>query len=296
MRILVPSSSANLGPGFDCFGIAWQSRNEIFFEHSDTLSIEGCAVEYANSVNLAWLGFSKAMQLAGKKAAGVKIIFGKTDIPICRGLGSSAALCAAGAAAADALFNLGLGRQGILDAATAVEGHPDNVAPAIFGGLTASMMDGERAVTVNFPIHERLRFTALIPDFQLSTAMARAVLPKSVNRADAIFNVSRGALLLNALGSGDLELLSIAMDDRLHQPYRWELISGSEAARKIAKECGAAALCISGAGPTLLCVTGEDGFAERTREALAIELPGWEVRELQVDREGVRIEKSTVDN
>ena len=290
MRILVPSSSANLGPGFDCFGIAWQSRNEIFFERSDTLSIEGCAVEYANSVNLAWLGFSKAMELSGKPCEGVHIRFGKAEIPICRGLGSSAALCVAGVAAADALYGLQLGRQGILDAATAVEGHPDNVAPAICGGLTASMMDGRRAVTVNFPIDESLRSTALIPDFQLSTAMARAVLPKEVSRADAIFNVSRGALLLNALGSGDLELLGIAMDDRLHQPYRWELIHGSAAANNIARQCGAAALCISGAGPTILCVTDDEGFTERVRDALAPQLPTWEVRELKIDREGVQVE------
>jgi len=291
VRILVPSSSANLGPGFDCFGIAWQSRNEIFFDRSDSLSIEGCAVEYANSVNLAWLGYSKAMELAGRKCEGVHIRFGKTEIPICRGLGSSAALSAAGAAAADALFGLGLGRQGILDAATAVEGHPDNVAPAIYGGLTASMMDGERAITVNFPLHEKLHFTALIPDFQLSTAMARSVLPKSVERADAIFNVSRGALLLNALGSGDLELLGLAMDDKLHQPYRWGLIRGSEEARSIARDCGAAALCISGAGPTILCVSEDESFTPRVREALQGVLPGWEVRELRIDREGVKVEE-----
>lgn len=291
MRVLVPSSSANLGPGFDCFGMAWQSRNEIFFERSDSLSIEGCAVEYANSVNLAWLGYSKAMELAGRACEGVHIRFGKAEIPICRGLGSSAALSVAGAAAADALYHLGLGRQGILDASTAVEGHPDNVAPCIYGGLTASMMDGSRAVTVNFPVHESLRFTALIPNFQLSTAMARSVLPPTVPRADAIFNVSRGALLLNALGSGDLELLGHAMEDKLHQPYRWNLIPGSDVARQAAGDCGAPALCISGAGPTILCVTNDEGFPLRIRSALASALPGWEVRELKIDREGVTVEE-----
>lgn len=290
MRVLVPSSSANLGPGFDCFGIAWQSRNELFFDKCDTLSIEGCAEEYANDTNLAWQGFAKAMELAGEKCEGAHIRFGRTDIPISRGLGSSAALSVAGAAAADALYHLNLGREGILDAVTAVEGHPDNVAPAVYGGLTASMMDGTRAVTVNFPIHDRLCFTALIPDFQLSTAKARAVLPVQVARADAIFNISRGALLLNALGSGDLELLSIAMDDKLHQPYRWGLIPGSDEARAVAKECGAAALCISGAGPTILCVTEDESFTSRVRSAMAAVLPAWEVRELKIDRQGVQVE------
>ena len=293
MIVRVPGSSANLGPGFDCFGLAWQVYNEVeFTTGGDNLSIEGCDEQYRNEENLAYQGFCKALEVREKKVEeGVRIRFLRSDISICRGLGSSAALCVAGVAAADALYGLQLGRQGILDAATAVEGHPDNVAPAICGGLTASMMDGRRAVTVNFPIHESLRFTALIPDFQLSTAMARAVLPKEVSRADAIFNVSRGALLLNALGSGDLELLGIAMDDRLHQPYRWELIHGSETAKAIARSCGAAALCISGAGPTILCVTDDEGFTERVRKALAPQLPTWEVRELKLDREGVQVEE-----
>ena len=289
MRVLVPSSSANLGPGFDCFGIAWQSRNELFFDKCDTLSIEGCAEEYANDTNLAWQGFAKAMELAGEKCGGAHIRFGRTDIPISRGLGSSAALSVAGAAAADALYHLNLGREGILDAVTAVEGHPDNVAPAVYGGLTASMMDGTRAVTVNFPIHDRLCFTALIPDFQLSTAKARAVLPVQVARADAIFNISRGALLLNALGSGDLELLSIAMDDKLHQPYRWGLIPGSDEARAAAKECGAAALCISGAGPTLLALSFGEEF-DREMAKHMDELPGnWRMLPMAVDHVGVQV-------
>ena len=289
MRILSPASSANLGPGFDCFGIAWQSRNEIIFERSDTLCIEGCEEAYANAGNLAWRGFVSAMELAGRRCEGAYIRFGAQEIPISRGLGSSAALSAAGAAAADALYDLQLGKQGILDAATAVEGHPDNVAPCIFGGLTASMMCGSRAVTVNFPLHESLRFTALIPDFQLSTALARSVLPDAVPRTDAIFNVSRSALLLHALGSGETELLAQAMEDRLHQPYRWGLIPGSEIAREAALSCGAAALCISGAGPTILCVSRDDGFSDRIRAALAPLLPGWEVRSLQPERNGVQV-------
>ncbi len=287
MRILVSASSANLGPGFDCFGIAWQSRDELFFEKSDALRIDGCEIQYANEDNLAWQGFKKAMELCGKVCEGVHISFGRTEIPICRGLGSSAALCVAGAAAADALYELGLGRQGILDAATAVEGHPDNVAPAVFGGLTASMMEGSRAVTVPFGVHESLHFTALIPDFQLSTALARGVLPAQVDRADAIFNVSRGALLLHALADGDTELLHLAMDDRLHQPYRFGLIPGSDTARALAAECGASAVCISGAGPTLLCVSGDKDLPERIRAPLAEALPGWEVREMVIDRRGV---------
>ena len=287
MLIRLPATSANLGPGFDCFGIAWQCYDEIEFCPSDTVHIEGCAGEYRNENNLALRGWRAAFAAAGRRAENVRIRFGRTEIPVCRGLGSSAALSAGGAAAAAALFPLGLGRQGILDAAAAVEGHPDNAAPAIFGGLTASAMVDGRAKTVGFPVSEKLRFTALIPDFELSTALSRSVLPEKVSRGDAIFNVSRAALLLHAMGEGDLSLLAAAMEDRLHQPYRWGLIRGGERAAGLARDCGAAAVCISGAGPTLLCVAGEEDFPRKIREALAGALPGWTVRELPVERRGI---------
>ena len=288
MLIRIPGTSANLGPGFDCFGMAWQCYNEIEFLPSEKLIIEGCDEQYRNGDNLAFRGWNAAFAAAGRTAESVKIVFGKTDVPVSRGLGSSATLIVGGAAAADAMYGLGLGRQGILDAATAVEGHPDNVAPAVFGGLTASAMDGKKAVTSFFPVSDKLHFTALIPDFELSTTLARLVLPDEVSRADAIFNVSRAALLLRALGDGDAELLRLAMDDRIHQPYRWGLIEGSEEAVAMAMDCGAAGVCISGAGPTILCAAEDEDFTERIREAVARRFPAWEVRAMPIDREGVR--------
>lgn len=290
MRISVSATSANLGPGFDCFGIAWQSRNEIFFEQSNILQIEGCPAEYANKDNLAWQGYKRVLEHKGIKPEGAYIRFGKTHIPVCRGLGSSAALCVAGAAAADALYKLGLGREGIFEIATAVEGHPDNASPAVFGGLSASFMAGERPVTVAFPVHESYCFTALIPNFPLSTALARSVLPPVVERGDAIFNVSHAAVLLHALESGDGEILRLAMEDRLHQPYRYPLIPGSEVAIELATECGALGVCISGAGPTLLCVSKDKEFAQGLSEKMSHALPLWEVRELHMDHKGVVVE------
>ena len=191
--------------------------------------------------------------------------------------------------AANELYELGLSRERLFLLATEVEGHPDNVAPALYGGLSVSAMAGGHAVTRRFPVSDKLFFTALIPPFELSTALARSVLPESVSREDAIFNVSRGALVLRALGDGDAELLAFAMDDRIHQSYRATLIDGFSAARIEAQECGAAAICISGAGPTLLCVSDRPDFPSRMETSLSLTLPGWEMKALTPDLDGAKI-------
>ena len=293
IRVRVPGSSANLGPGFDCFGLAWQCYNEIdFIPGGDGLRITGCPEEFQNEENLAWVGFRTVLERCGiRRRDGLHIHFGPAEIPVCRGLGSSAALTVAGVAAANAVYKLGLSTDDLLDAGTAVEGHPDNIAPSLCGGLTASAMEGERAVTVSFPISGRLRFIGLVPDFELSTAKARAVLPEKVLRTDAIYNISRGALVLHALGNGEVDLLRTAMDDRIHQPYRWDLIHRGDFARRLALDCGAIGVCISGAGPTLLCVASDDSFLPRMQAAAARNLPGWTVQELPVDRMGVTCEE-----
>lgn len=289
MMIRVPASSANLGPGFDSFGIAWQLYNEIDFQLSEKTQILGCAERFANERNLAYVAYRRVLERCGIHGEGVTIRFGRTGIPVSRGLGSSAALIAAGVMAANELHELSLSRDELFLLATEVEGHPDNVAPVLYGGLTVSAMSGGQALTRRFPISSKLNFTALIPPFELSTALARGVLPKSVSREDAIFNVSRSALLLRALGDGDAELLAFAMDDRIHQPYRAELIDGFSLARTEAQECGAAGICISGAGSTLLCVASRPDFPDRMETALAMTLPGWELKVLTPDLSGAMI-------
>ena len=291
MIVRVPASSANLGPGFDSFGIAWQLYNEIDFQivEDGSLTISGCDEQYRNEDNLAWRGFRRVLERCGVPFTGVAIRFMRCAIPVSRGLGSSAALIAAGVTAANALYELGLSREELLLLATEVEGHPDNVAPAIYGGLGVSAMDGGRAITRRFPISDSLRFAALIPPFELSTSLARSVLPAELPREDAIFNISRGALLLRALGDGDAELLHFAMDDRIHQRYRAKLIDGFRTARAEAQESGAAGICISGAGPTILCVSVRPDFPSRMETALGLALPGWEFAELTPDLDGARI-------
>ena len=290
MIVRVPASSANLGPGFDSFGIAWQLYNEIDFQITeDGFSISGCAEQYQNENNLACRGFRRVLERCGIPYTGVAIRFGRCAIPVSRGLGSSAALIAAGVIAANELYELGLSRSELLLLATEVEGHPDNVAPALYGGLGVSAMDGGRAITRRFPLSDRLHFAALVPPFELSTALARSVLPESLPREDAVFNVSRGALLLRALGDGDAELLAFAMDDRIHQRYRATLIDGFHTARNEAQESGAAGICISGAGPTILCVSERPDFPARMETALELALPGWEFLELTPDLDGARV-------
>ena len=290
MIVRVPASSANLGPGFDSFGIAWQLYNEIDFQITeDGFSISGCAEQYQNENNLACRGFRRVLERCGIPYTGVAIRFGRCAIPVSRGLGSSAALIAAGVTAANELYELGLSRSELLLLATEVEGHPDNVAPALYGGLGVSAMDGGRAITRRFPLSDRLHFAALVPPFELSTALARSVLPESLPREDAVFNVSRGALLMRALGDGDAELLAFAMDDRIHQRYRATLIDGFHTARNEAQESGAAGICISGAGPTILCVSERPDFPARMETALELALPGWEFLELTPDLDGARV-------
>ena len=290
MIVRVPASSANLGPGFDCLGIAWNLYNEIEYELSDSgLVIEGCDERFQGEDNLTYRAFRRALDYAGVKAPGVTIRFRKTEIPVSRGLGSSAALIAGGVVAADRLCSLGLSDEERLSIATGIEGHPDNVAPALFGGMTVSAMDGERAVTCPCPVSPKLYFTVLIPPFELSTELSRSVLPASYSRPDAVFNLSRTALLLRALETGDAQLLRVGLQDRLHQPYRLPLIAGVEQAKAAAEACGAIGLCISGAGSTLLCIAAEADFSRRFAAKLLETLPGWRVLAVTPDLSGAKI-------
>lgn len=285
MLIRSPASSANLGPGFDCFGIAWQLYNEIEFIPEEDIVITGCDEKFRNTENLACKAYTLTLEKSGVKEKGVHIRFVQTDIPVSRGLGSSSALIVAGVTAADRLFKLGLSDTEKLTICTELEGHPDNAAPALLGGLTASAMLGAEPVTVRYPLSDRLHFAALVPPFELSTALSRSVLPEKVARGDAVFNISRSALVLHALGSGDAELLGRTMEDRLHQPYRLPLIAGYDTAREIARACGAEAMCISGAGSTLLAVSDSDDLARKLSAAVTA-LPGWRVLELLPENAG----------
>ena len=289
VTIRVPATTANLGPGFDAFGCALSLYTDVTFEETDCgLEITGCDEEFAGPDNMAYTAYCAVLASLSEEVRGVKIHI-ESQIPICRGLGSSAALLVAGAIGANVLRGNKLSTQGLLNITNAMEGHPDNLAPAFYGGLTASMVDNGLPVTVNFPLHPDWEFLALVPDFTLSTPKARAVLPKEVSRADAIYNISHGAMVLKALELGDEKLLRNAMQDRLHQNYRRSLIQDYDAIEQLVRTTGAA-FCLSGAGPTLLCITLDQKLEEKLMKKLpSITKANWQMLPLHIDFQGASI-------
>ena len=289
VTIRVPATTANLGPGFDAFGCALGLYTDVTFEETEWgLEITGCDEAYTGPDNLAYVSYCAVLNSLSEEVRGVKIHI-DAHIPICRGLGSSAALLVAGAMGANILHGSKLSTQGLLNITNAMEGHPDNLAPAFFGGLTASMVDNGLPVCVSFPLHPDWEFLALVPDFDLPTSKARAVLPEQISRADAIYNVSHGALVLKALETGDEKLLRTAMQDKLHQNYRKKLIADYEKIEGLVRTCGAA-FCLSGAGPTLLCITRDKGLQEKLGKKLdAITTASWQMMPLHVEFQGAHV-------
>ena len=289
VTIRVPATTANLGPGFDAFGCALSLYTDVTFEETASgLEITGCDEAYAGPDNMVYTAYCAVLASLSEEVRGIKIHI-ESQIPICRGLGSSAALLVAGAMGANVLRGNKLSTQGLLNITNAMEGHPDNLAPAFYGGLTASMVDNGLPVTVSFPLHPNWEFLALVPDFELSTPLARSVLPKDVSRADAIYNISHGAMVLKALELGDEKLLRTAMQDKLHQNYRRSLIQDYDAIEALVRTTGAA-FCLSGAGPTLLCITRDEKLEEKLAEKLpTVAKAKWDMLPLHIDFQGAQV-------
>ena len=290
VTIRVPATTANLGPGFDAFGCALSLYTDVTFEETEDfgLTITGCDEAFTGPDNLAYTSYCAVLASLNEEVRGIKIHI-DAQIPVCRGLGSSAALLVAGAMGANVLRGSRLSTQGLLNITNAMEGHPDNLAPAFYGGLTASMVDSGLPVTVNFPLHPGWEFLALVPDFDLPTSLARSVLPEQVNRGDAIYNVSHGAMVLKALELGDEKLLRSAMQDRLHQNYRKKLIPDYEKIEALIRTTGAA-FCLSGAGPTLLCISRNPGLQEKLSKKLgSVTEKNWQMLPLHVEFQGAHV-------
>jgi len=253
--VRVPATSANLGPGFDVLGLALGLYNEIVYEEADRVSVtvegEGAGRLDTGAGNVVARAALMAHEAAGRPFTGAAIQC-VNRIPTARGLGSSAAAWVGGLVAANATLGSPLDRAAVLALACRAEGHPDNVAAALLGGLTVSCVSGDRVSAVSLPMPADLGWVVLVPRIESATREARAVLPDTVTRADAVFNLQRMGLLLAALASGRIDVLGVAMEDRLHQPQRQALFPWMEAVRRAALDAGALGCVLSGAGPSLL--------------------------------------------
>ncbi|MBO4779175.1 MAG: homoserine kinase, partial [Selenomonadaceae bacterium] len=222
--------------------------------------------------NLTWQAIHRLLQEVGRedefKGA---IIRTKNNVPLSRGLGSSSTAIVAGLTAANEILGAPLDKNGLLKLATEIEGHPDNVAPAIFGGFTVSVMSGGEVQTFSFMPKIKLKLIVTVPDFELSTRLARKVLPKTVAMKDAVFNISRASMLVVALVKGNEELLPFAFDDALHQPYRQKLVPGMAEVFAAAKSAGALGAAISGAGSCLIAFTSARAKLEQKISSAMVE-------------------------
>jgi homoserine kinase len=198
-EIKIPATTANLGPGFDSLGAALTMYATLTFEECHReLKIIGCDKKYRNKHNLIYTSYAKTFEIYGEKIKNVKIVV-DSEIPPARGLGSSAACVIGGVAGALYMMGKDINNDTLLDISTVIEGHPDNVSPAIYGGLTASLKYGEKVFTEKYKVNDKIVFYAFIPDFSLATSDSRKVLPKNVKFKDATFNVARIPLLLRGL-------------------------------------------------------------------------------------------------
>src|ERR1700730_11013484 len=253
--VRVPATSANLRPGFDVLGLALGLYNDIAYDEAERVLItvdgEGAGRLDTGPDNVVARAIRMVYEAVGRRFAGAAIRC-VNRIPPARGLGSSAAAWVGGLVAATAALGSPLDRDAILALACRAEGHPDNVAAALLGGLTVSCAEGQRVVAVSLPVPPDITWVVLVPEAQSSTREARALLPSTVSRADAVFNLQRMGLLLAALGTGRTDLLGLGMEDRLHQPQRLPLFAGRETLRGAARQAGALACALSGAAPSLL--------------------------------------------
>ena len=264
VTVTVPATTANIGPGFDCLGAALNLYNRFHFTPftplSDSepfqISVEGTEANRVNTgpSNLAYRAYLRCYERIGKPAPPIHIKI-HLGVPLSRGLGSSSTAIVGGIVGANAIAGSPLDDAALAALANDLEGHPDNVVPALLGGARLAALANGRLQICDLPWHESVVPVVIIPEFELSTADARRVLPGKYSRADAIFNTAHIGLLMRGLAMGNGDWIAGGMSDRIHQPYRKKLIPGYDDVRRAAIQAGAWGLVISGAGPTLLALT-----------------------------------------
>jgi homoserine kinase len=272
-RVRVPATTANLGPGFDCLGLALDLWNEVSFSLEGdgvvcTAAGAGAAGLPADETNLIASSFLRLCEEAGRAAPAGLRIHSELSVPPSSGLGSSAAAVVAGLLGANTLLGRPWDRPHLLELAADIEGHPDNVAATVLGGLTIVVRRGDRLLTKKILVPE-VHVALVVPELPFSTKAARAGLPSQVPMQDAVFNLGRTPLVVEALRTGDYELLHDVMEDRLHQAARIKLIPGGPIAWVAAQRAGAAAVAISGSGPSLVAFVSLSTDAVRVARAMS---------------------------
>lgn len=284
-KIRVYATSANLGPGFDTLGICLNLYNEYAFENSSKYELVGFDERYSDETNnLIISAYERTCIGYHKESPLIYLEQITSNIPTSRGLGSSAACIVAGIMIANDIANLNLSKEEMLTLATEFEGHPDNAAPLIYGGLVISCIDGGEIITKKIKVSDNLIFTLAIPSFEFKTETARAVLPKAVTLRDAVYNISHAMLLIKALEEGDIQFLKKAINDKLHVIYRIDYIRG---ARELLKNIRKKNICgtISGAGSAMILISNESHL-EYLRNILDND---WDLKELKCQEEGAYI-------
>jgi homoserine kinase len=287
--VKVPASTANLGPGFDALGMAL----ELYIYVEMTIKADGPVVVRLHGDHLEGIPtdernliYKVAQQVFAEAGASYPHLELDvySEIPLTRGLGSSASAIIAGMVAANALLEPAqqLTQQRLFELASAMEGHPDNVGAALFGGIVAAFWDGAHAEKVKIEPHSDLQTFVVVPSFQLSTEKARHALPKQLSMADAVFNIGHASLLVAALSTGELAMIRHAMKDRLHQPYRMELVPGMRKILAKASEQGALGAALSGAGPTVIAFVDRRSSEESKQQLASFMIQAFAEQQIEV--------------
>lgn len=286
--IRVPATSANLGVGFDVMGLALDLMATFTVSRAERLCVYGCLEQYCNDHNLVWTSYTTACHMLDVSVHPLCIGI-DSPLPLSGGLGSSSTCVVAGVVAAQLLSGRPFDRALALNMACAIEGHPDNVAPAIYGGLTSSFVEAGITHAAVMPVGENLRFVAMAPPYEVLTEQARHALPTEIPLQVAVWQMGRCVAMADALERGDAELLSKACHDKLHEPYRMRLIPDYDLLRTKALQAGASAFVISGSGSTMLAITDGDERAQDVTRALQGSVDGLWLRILRAYDKGTEV-------
>lgn len=295
IKIKVPATTANVGPGFDAIGIALNIYNILTVEKKSTGQVfvwSTTGLSIPDEKNMILQACQFVLDKHPDQKIGFSIQMDECNIPISRGLGSSAAAIVAGLYAANYLLDNMYDVKDIINFATELEGHPDNVVPAILGGMIISTVENSEVLysSVHFP--KDIVFNVMIPEFKLSTSIAREVLPSSYTRNECVLNISRVSMLINALVTCDYDKIRPCLKDAIHQPYRLGLIKNSRSIMDQSKQLGALGEFISGAGPTLIALTMKEKkqFTEEMHTYLSTFDEKWLLVQVDINSSGTLIE------